>query len=211
MIKGIILDLDGVIVDSESLHFQAYRAAFEYMNLTLTVDQFNSYIRSKGKKNGLLGILGEGNVDLAGQIGMLKDSTFMKLINNKPNILYEDAIELIDWSKKKGLKLAVSTASSKGRELLRVYNLQQYFDVIVTGIDVEENKPAPDIYELCLGRLGFDKDEVLVIEDSWVGAQAALAANLKVFFIMRTYLEHDMNDSGVVKIIHDLDEIYNYF
>ena len=201
MIKGIIFDLDGVLIDSEQIHFQAYSEMLKFYDIDLSREQFDTLIRSKGKKVGLKSLLGQHEFLI--EMGILKDKIFIDILNDLPEIFYEDALELLKLLMDRNLKLAVATASGKGKELIDIYGKKDNFDIIATPEDVLNNKPSPDIYEYCLNQLGLECDEVIVIEDSQVGIQSASNANLKVLGIR-------CGDIPGITVIDDLREVLDY-
>lgn len=181
----VIFDLDGVIVNSENLHFEAYRRAFEANGMELTFDTYNSKLRSKGRYIGLKAILGEATKEEMDIIGLEKDRQFTELIGEKPDLVYEDAKFLIEKLTELGVPRGVATASFNGRDFLLAYDLYDRFDHVVTARDVKNNKPNPEIYITCKSFFNVDDSRILVIEDSEAGIRAALDAGLNVAYILR--------------------------
>lgn len=95
------------------------------------------------------------------------------------------AEELVKFLKSKGVKLAIASGSSRGsiNHHLNEVNGADYFDVIVGGPDVENGKPAPDIFLLAAEKLGADPKDCYVLEDSGNGIRAGHAAGMKTIGI----------------------------
>lgn len=185
MIRGIIFDLDGVIIDTEPLHFEAYQFALLPYGCDLTYDIYNQKLRSRGRHAGLAALLPQISPVEIENIGKVKDVHFGMLLRDKPEIFYPDALSLIAHCRKNAIRIAVATASSKGTEVMKTYDMIHWFEHIVTSNDVAATKPDPAIYQLCKSQLGLMDDEILVIEDSESGIASALGANLKVVHIQR--------------------------
>ncbi len=185
MIRGIIFDLDGVIIDTEPLHFEAYQFALLPYGCDLTLEAYNQKLRSRGRHAGLVALLPEITALEIDNIGKVKDVHFDMLLRDKPEIFYPDALSLIEHCREKDIRIAVATASSKGSEVMKAYEMTHWFEHIVTSNDVAATKPDPAIYQLCKSRLGLMDKEILVIEDSDSGITSALGANLKVIHIQR--------------------------
>lgn len=181
----VIFDLDGVIVNSENLHFEAYRRAFEAKGMELTFDMYNCKLRSKGRYIGLAAILGDVGREEMNAIGMEKDKQFGQLIGEKPDLVYDDSIYLIERLTELGVRRGVATASFNGKDFLQAYELYDRFDYVVTAKDVKNNKPNPEIYMTCKRFFNVDDSRILVIEDSEAGIRAALDAGLNVAYILR--------------------------
>lgn len=184
-IKYIIFDLDGVIVNSEFLHYEAYRRAFIKNGLRLSIDDYNGKLRSKGRKEGLRALIKENKDFLIEDISISKDQMFIQILENETIEVYDDAVNLIKICKKRNLPIAIGTASKMGAQVLEKIGLKSLFDVIITSQDVVKNKPNPEIYIKCQKQLNADADKTIVIEDSEPGIIAALNAQLKVVSIKR--------------------------
>ncbi|MBN2795529.1 MAG: HAD family phosphatase [Clostridia bacterium] len=183
--KGIIFDMDGVLIETEHLHYKAYQKALKNYGFDLTQSLYNEKIRSRGRSIGLRDLISEIPDEAIKSIGKEKDTFFSQLVDEGTDLLYEDAQVLIRYLKEAHFKLGLATASHNGTTMLKKYNLFELFDVVVTAKDVKNNKPNPEIYNLCKSHLGLEDHELLVIEDSNAGIQAALDAQLKVIYIKR--------------------------
>lgn len=189
-LKGILFDLDGVIVSTEHLHFEAYRQVLAPYSLDLTQELYDRYFRSRGRAKALAQLMPQTTPAQREQIGAQKDTAFLAAIEASKSLCFDDAIALIRALKANGLLSAVGTAASNGLALLERIQLDgaplaTQFNAIITGRDVAHNKPAPDIYLKCQAALNLPAESLLVIEDSEAGVQAALAAGLWVLQVHR--------------------------
>ncbi|WP_197282608.1 HAD family hydrolase [Bacillus sp. FJAT-18017] len=173
MIKGIVFDFDGLIIDTESLWFEAYKEVMGYYQCELTLEQFSKVI---------------GTTDEALHVFFEKTTgvTFVEVdIEGKTYALFQEkagALELregvrdyLEEAKRLGLKIGL--ASSSGREwimaYLRKFRIHHYFDVMKTKEDVEKVKPDPALYQQALIDLGIQPSESIAFEDSLNGSLAA--------------------------------------
>jgi len=119
-------------------------------------------------------------------------------------------MKLLDTIKQGGFKLAL--ASSAPRENIDLVNseldLQRYFDCIISGRDVTESKPSPQIYLLAAEKLGAEAKDCVVIEDSPFGVKGAKAAGMKCLAIANTHPKQDLQEADmVVNSIENVDLI----
>lgn len=182
--KSIIFDMDGVIIDTEPFHFRAHKTAMEAHGFELSEEVYNKKIRSKGRKIGYNAVLGNIDEELFNSISNMKDKLYRELIS-KEDVFHDDAISLLNYLYKSDLTLAIGTASHDGRYIVKHLDISKYFLVVITGKDVKNNKPNPEIYLKCIDELKRVSEEVIVIEDSEAGVEAALAAGVEVIYVQR--------------------------
>lgn len=180
MIKCIIFDLDGVILDSEPLHFQAHREALKEFGLELSLEDYLAFGVAKGDANLYEKISQKYQVKIDREkISKLKKDIFRKLIDKKANLIEGVKDSLEKWHSQYLLAIASSGAKDMVEMVLEKMKVKKYFPVVVTGDDVEKVKPFPDIYLRAVKLGGFQKGECLAIEDSESGLLAAKTAGLK--------------------------------
>lgn len=182
--KAVIFDLDGVIIESEFVHFQSYQEAFKAFGYTLTHEQYQTKMRSRGRSYGLKAVLSDVKETVRQSIGQKKDELFRKKMSEQP-VIYKDAMELINHLIVKDKQMAIATGSANGGYILEQLKMNDFFNVIMTGKDVVKNKPDPEIFLRCIEELKVSSDQAVVIEDSEVGVKAALTAGLDVIYVHR--------------------------
>lgn len=205
----IIFDLDGVIVDSEKLHYEAYCKAFEIFDFDLSLEMYKKYLWSRGRKAGLKAIL-ETDEETREAIGNEKDQQYVKLIEEGKISVFDDAMILINELSRRKIRMAVATASKLGKAVIDKMNLSSYFEVIITSLDVKNNKPHPEIYLKAMDKLGVQAESCFVIEDSNAGAIAGLEAGAEVFFIKREgapSLSNEIAENPSIRVIENLEEV----
>lgn len=188
MLKLIVFDMDGVILDSERVANLAWFEVSKKYNLGLTLEKLRDIkggtsVRTKGI---LAKSVGE---KLAEQIMKEKREIQMEIIRSEGGIkLKKGVVELLECIKEKGLKCAVATSTSRdsAQRQLKETGVYDYFDSLVFGDEVENGKPAPDIFLKACEKFGVGPDEAFVIEDSVLGATAANRAGIKCIVVEDT-------------------------
>jgi len=179
-IRALILDFDGLILDTESPMRASWTEIFEQHGLTVAEEQWASLLGASADPPEAYELLeqhlGEP-VDrrslhdhrMARELELLESETVLPGIR-----------ELIENARSAGLGLAVASSSERTwvEGLLEKHNLIEPFDAIVCAEDVLQTKPAPDLFLKALDLLGVGQKEAIVFEDSLHGVAAARAAGL---------------------------------
>ncbi len=179
MIKAVIFDLDGVIVDTEPFWYETYKKVSEEFGFKYS-DELHKL--TPGRANAVKNLVEAlGIPEKYDEFLNRARAVYRDLFMNKAK-LTSGAVELL--RKLSGsYKLGLATSAYRPR---LDYNLEKfpepkkYFDVFVSGEQVEKSKPAPDIFLLTAKKLGVRPRECLVIEDAESGVAAAKAAGMKV-------------------------------
>jgi len=191
--KAIIFDHDGVMVDTEPLHSNAWVQILEQYG-----------IRPQLRENGLVhqvGLTINANWDiLKSTYNLTVDTELLEeqrgqlylaqLIRSKPMPGLEELLRELCGERKNGnLKIAIGSSSNREyiQIALRTFGFADDFDLIVSGKDVAHGKPAPDIYLKAARDLGVESQSCLVLEDTPVGVTAAKSAGMKVIAIPNAY------------------------
>ena len=180
MIKIVIFDLDGVIVESEDAHIEAEKQTFLKYNVLISAEELHRYTGTTAKEM------------FTGLIAKYKlNTTFEEINSQKEKILFrllkQDAeptrgvLPFMQELKRRGIRLAVGSSSPKRlvNYVLKKLNIVSLLDYIVTAEDVEHGKPNPEIFLKVARELGFKPSQCLVIEDARLGVEAAKRAGMK--------------------------------
>ena len=195
---AIIWDMDGVIVDSASFHFAAWQEVFSRRGAKFTREDFT---RLFGSRNDFIirSVLGQNisQEDIA-TIAAEKEQEFRSRIKGEITLL-PGVSRLLNILKGK-LKMALATSAPPENIdlILGELNLKEYFDCVVSGHEVAESKPSPELYSLAAQRLGADPQNCIVIEDSPLGIKAALAAGMKCLAVSHSHPEQDLAEASAV-------------
>lgn len=176
---NFIFDMDGVLINSEPLHARSRLAVLESLGVSTDMDMSTVI----------------GSSTLAFWENMVRkyhlDETAANLERTQMTLLIDmmkkekcppppGLFELLDALEGMGIGMAVGSSSRRMlvEAVLDYLGITSRFKAVITGDDVENLKPAPDIYLLAMERIGADKSQAVAIEDSRLGIQAALAAGI---------------------------------
>ena len=206
--KGVIFDMDGVLVDSEQLYMRFWREACAAFGFQLTQEMALS-LRSNSPETAipkLLAWFGE-SADYH-VIRGLRRKLMADFIDRNGVELKPGAAETVDYLKQKGIKIALATASpvKRAKHYLEPHGLFDQFDSVVSGASIARSKPAPDIYLTAAGELGLSPYECIAVEDSPAGVISAKTAGCFTVMVPDLtqpeeeilpnidFLAHDLND-----------------
>jgi HAD superfamily hydrolase (TIGR01509 family) len=194
MLSALIFDLDGTLADTEETHRQAFNAAFIEFELwwDWSPQLYTQLLAVSGGKERLRHYIGTLSAPAAERERLLqivpalhatKTRIYTELLVSGRRPFRPGALPLLRAARGAGLKLAIaSTTTSANVSALLQANLGPasgiVFDVIACGDQVQEKKPAPDIYRLVLGSLRLSAESCIAFEDSANGLRAAKAAGL---------------------------------
>lgn len=177
-IKGILFDMDGLILDTEKLYCRFWQEAARILGYPMTMEQalgMRSLNRHAGEMK-LKSYFGEGisYTEVRKKRIELMDAFVEKEgVTTKPGIW-----ELLAFLQEKQIRTAIATSSPirRTKKYLSSVHLENEFDAIVSGYMVEHGKPEPDIYVYAAGQLGLEPANCIVLEDSPAGILAAYRA-----------------------------------
>ncbi len=175
--KGFIFDLDGVLVSTEHNHFLAWQKTANLLGIEFS-EKENENLKGVSRVDSLKYILNLGNAILSdGEFNNLldfKNESYLESIQHltQQNCL-KGVVETLTKAKVKGLKLAVGSSSKNAKRILKLIEIEDFFDTVVDGSMVEHLKPSPEVFLKAATNLGLSPSECLVFEDAASGIQAA--------------------------------------
>lgn len=183
LIKAVIFDLDGVIVDTAHYHYLAWKKLANELGIELSV-QDNEQLKGISRMKSLEIILQLGGVSLSPhemeKLANKKNTWFVDFIERmSPEEIFPGVKSLIEKMRAKGLKIGLASSSKNAKMVLDLLRISALFDVMVDGNMVTHSKPDPEIFLLAATRLGVSPSECLVFEDAEAGVDAALKAGMK--------------------------------
>jgi beta-phosphoglucomutase len=182
-IRGVILDLDGVIVDTARLHFQAWLRLAGELGVKFTAKD-NERLKGVSRMRSLEILLEIGGVQASQEQKQewadRKNGYYQALIEElTPGDMLPGMLALIGELQARGIRLAMASASRNAPRVLEKLNLSHRFAATVSGNDLTRAKPDPQIFLLAAERLGEPPAACAVVEDAAVGVQSALAAGMR--------------------------------
>lgn len=181
MVKAVIFDMDGVLVDSQPIHYKADMIALEKLGVNVSLEQLQKYTGTSNPNRFARFKKDFGIAQSVEEITVLQESIIFDLIAKNDLQPIKGVKQLLDNLKLHNLNLAVASSSSHRfiDAVLTKINIKDYFDIIVSGEDLKNSKPAPDIFLATANKLNITPADCIVIEDSENGVLAAITANMK--------------------------------
>ncbi len=179
----IIFDMDGVILDSERVYQSIEREMYHELGISVSKEEHGEFKgtseRSMWKQ---LHAIHGFSADPENLVIQERERFLQKLRSPEKIPPIEGIYELLEYIKGKGIPIYIASSSSREiiETVVEVLDISGYFDGIVSGDDVEQSKPAPDIFLKASNLAGVEPEFCIVIEDSVNGVNAARAAGMKV-------------------------------
>lgn len=195
---AVIFDFDGVIVDTEPIHYAAFQRVLVPLGLQFSWDEYVETYIGFDDRDAFRHAFSSQGIELGQEklhtLIEQKASFFTEVIRSGVTP-YPGALDLISHLHDNKAPLAICSGALRSdiNPILSMLGISDYFDVIVTAEDVAASKPDPECYQLTFQRLqsihkhSFTKDTTVVIEDTPAGIAAAKAAGLKVCAVTNSY------------------------
>lgn len=204
-LKGAIFDLDGVIVNTVPLHFQAWKKMFAEYGHAFTMEEYLSKVDGRPRPEGAAAILTELGPEEIEKAGERKQKYYLELLESEPIEIFEETVNLIEKLKREEIKLAAASSSKNAVRILKKIGLYDIFDANVSGADFEKGKPDPEIFLTATKKLKLKPNECVVFEDAQAGVEAARRGGFYCVAIDR----HNNPEAfkAANRIVKDLSEI----
>ena len=197
MIKGVLFDMDGVLVDSEEYIRNSAIMMFREYGIKAEPEDFRPFV-GMGENRYLGGVAAK--YGLVADIDIIKARTYALYgsITHGNLLPLPGAKKFIDLCLKRGLKIALASSADmiKIEISLRETGIPiNIFNAVVNGLDVERKKPFPDIYLKASELIGLRPEECLVAEDAISGVEAAKRAGCKCLAVTTSFKMEDLYDA----------------
>jgi beta-phosphoglucomutase len=203
LLRGIVFDMDGVVIDSHPAHRRAWQKFLHAVGRDVTETELDFVLDGRKRDEILCYFLGELKPAQIAQYGALKDEMLQQLgedLRPLPGI-----IEFLNSLSPAGIRIALATSAGRRRTCgtLEELGLARYFDAIVTGDEVGKGKPDPAIYRLVAERLNETPESLLVVEDAVSGVKSARAAGMRCLGVASPQRAEALRDAGADPVISD--------
>ena len=215
-LRAIVFDFDGVLANSEPLHYRAYRDVLAPLGVALSEADYYSRYLGYDDVGAFRKIAEDGNHEWTAQrvAALVADkASLMEALERDVSVLFPGAADAV---RRAAAVVPIAIASGALRaEIERVLvreHLRPFFTAIVGADDTAQSKPAPDPYLAAVDRLSeaagyrIEPRECVAIEDSVWGLESARAAGLRTVGVMHTYSQTELGRTDLtVRSINDLD------
>ncbi|MGE4800582.1 HAD family hydrolase [Yersinia hibernica] len=206
MIKAVIFDMDGVLIEAKEWHYEALNQALNLFGFNIErYDHLTKFdgLPTKDKLN-ILSAEYSLPVQLHSFINEMKQQYTMEIVHTKckPLFIHEYALSKL---KQEGYKLGVASNSVRNSvvTMMEKASLIGYLDIVLSNQDVKQGKPNPEIYNKAIDKLGFRPDECVIVEDNENGIKAAKASGAHVLVVNDVT---DVNYRSIKAFIDGLDK-----
>ena len=213
IIKAVIFDMDGVLTNTMQFHIISWNYAFNQFDI-LPSDEDLALLEGMSYKETIETISKKYHKKLdiedKDKIYSIKKEKLSEIVQYKT---YPEVPELLNFLKKKNIKLALVSGANKEfvKSIVNKF-FKDYFDIIITGNDVKKGKPNPEPYLKAIKELKFDSENIIVIENAPLGIQSAIDAGIKTFALTTTLNKRFLKNadkifSSHVKLIKFIEKI----
>jgi beta-phosphoglucomutase family hydrolase len=234
--QAAILDLDGVLTRTATLHARAWQEMFDDFlehrsgreredHSPFDIEQdYLRYVDGKPRFDGARSFLESRGIELPeGEphdsaeeetvrgLGRRKDRIFLDLLDRETVQTFDDAVEQVGRWRDQGVRTALITSSRNGRRILEAAGLTDLFEVIVDGQDAERlairGKPAPDLFLHAARELGVEPHMAIVVEDAIAGVQAGRAGGFGLVVGVARNGGEALREAGADVVVDDLRDV----
>lgn len=206
MLKAILWDNDGVLVDTEELYFIATRDILSKAHVDLTRDLFIQISLNQGRSTFDLAAEQGFSHEIITQLRSERNQCYSELLRNKVHVL--DGVE--DTLRQLQGKISMGVVTNSRREHFEIIHassgLLHYFDFVLTCEDYKRSKPNPEPFLTAIKRNGLNREHCIIVEDSERGLDAAKAAGIRCIVVPHN-LTQGSNFSGAYRVLDSIREV----
>jgi beta-phosphoglucomutase len=203
MIRGVVFDFDGVIVNSHPVHKNAWKRFLGSVGRTASEEDLKFVMDGRKRDDILQHFLGDLDPELIRSYGHRKEQLFRDEAGDVQTI--DGLLTFLEDLEDAGMAMGIASSGSRSRVnfLLDRLNLKKHFQVVVTGDEVKKGKPDPSVFLKAAQDLHLDPCELLAFEDAVSGVQSAKLAGMRCVGIAQPDRASVLLDSGADHVVPD--------
>ncbi len=194
MIKGVIFDLDGVLVSTDQMHFEAWKMLAEELGIDKFTKEDNKRQKGVSRMESLEVVLSKGGRIYTAaekeEMAERKNNLYKELLTGlDENAILPGAVDCLKMLRSRGILIGIGSVSKNAPLILTRTGLMEYVDKVSCGLDITRSKPDPEVFEVAANKLELKYEECLVVEDSLAGIVAGRAAHMKTLGVGTEYVQ----------------------
>ena len=188
MVKGVIFDLDGVIVSTDELHYLGWKHMADSEGIYFD-REINERLRGVSRMASLDIILEKATKTYTDEqkvaLATLKNDYYKQLLSTRVSSkdILPGVMNVLDGLKAAGVKIAIGSSSKNTPTILKQIGLDKKFDAVSDGNNITNSKPDPEVFLKAAQFIGLDPKDCLVVEDAEAGISAAKAGGMKALAV----------------------------
>ena len=204
-IKGLIFDLDGVLVDTVPTHYAAWERMFHEYGYEFGKKEYLALVDGRLRMDGARAVMTDADEDTVMEAATRKNNYYLEAIDRGEFDIFETAIRVVQHYSGEGYLLAAASSSANVQHILKQVGILDLFTKVVGGRDVVNGKPHPEIFLTAAEGLGLTPEQCIVVEDAKSGVAAAKAGGFYCYGLAHPDYFADLSKAD--KIIKSLEEI----
>ncbi|ODS32829.1 MAG: beta-phosphoglucomutase [Candidatus Scalindua rubra] len=186
-IKGVIFDLDGVIVSTDEYHYQGWQRLADEERIYFD-REINERLRGVSRMESLEIILEKSDrvysQDEKIKLAERKNNYYRELLKKiTPDDILPGVRNVLEELKRRSIKIAIGSSSKNSPTILERIGLDTCFDATSDGNDIKNSKPDPEVFLIAAKRLSLSPEECLVVEDAGAGVEAGITSGMRVLAV----------------------------
>ncbi len=203
---SLLFDLDGTLVDTDRLHFQAYQILLSRFNRSISIELYKSRIMGASNSNIMEHLFPDLTVDQHRELAQAKEILFRNqvgVLEPTPGLM-----QLLDWAAQENIEVAVVTNAPRDNAELMLHGLGlgRFIERLVIGDELPRGKPDPFPYVTGLQMIAGHPTRALAFEDSLSGVQSASSAGIYTFGIGSGLPPISLIEAGASEVIADFND-----